>query len=728
MPEETTTTTTTTTTSTTTTTTLLPSRALQQLENFIDSIYPRYVLRNNKLPFDLIKLGNSEVFSIVQTSSLPSWLDIETAGIKGVPTSNTTTSAYITVINYKEPQFLNARIYITYTQNNSPTTISFPITKNNQIFTLDQGITYTSFYIAKTEVISGSTKTVILYSYNVNENLSDDIKNYDYIINNAYCDVYERTGLESRTFRGTFPIFKIPDADRQNYNLIVDLEYRNLYSVSLQNLVSNANYQLELRFKNLEGSYSLQGSYDYIVKLPTDNLVIGVDTLLAQTIKNISSLETLTEILILLAKLRYANKKTGNNYIDDYFDSLLNVVKMLPRVGNLFYSKYSFDEVNEKIIIFNDPINLSRIELYPNLYMVCRFLESKDADLINFVQTSGILTGIYQCIETNQPTSSTFLNYSNLVRRGFSIQTTENVASKGPFLNFFLLKDQVLLYILYTFLNAKERTVALQDRINLMYNKADNTAHLGLSEIEGISIYNPTTLDYIWANYFYSALNLNNNNYAAASALLATWSATELQNLQASSITLNRNLQINSADYNADYDIDFSDSGYPQTALTYSSQTQFAYTPYTIMYDYLQRKASQGNFLNNYETTYGVLLANRGYAIENIYITPNLFSTVLQILSKISPTDYFAVKTEFISSQIPTTEMIVNYYPVTNGVLVTVSLQYALGVVAITSSTDGSTVFDKKIITTPSNTHSFVINAPKTTGFILSVNPIIQTV
>ena len=120
--------------------------------------------------------------------------------------------------------------------------------------------------------------------------------------------------------------------------------------------------------------------------------------------------------------------------------------------------------------------------------------------------------------------------------------------------------------------------------------------------------------------------------------------------------------------------------------------------------------------------------ANRGRALDGIFITPNLFSTVLQILSKIAPADYFAIKTEFIFSQIPTTEMLVNYYPVTNGVLVTVNLQHELGVVAITSSTDGATVFDKKIITTPSNTHSFVINAPKTSGFILSVNPIIQTV
>lgn len=727
MPDETTTTTTTT-TSTTTTTTLLSSKPLQELENFIDSIYPRYVLRNNKLPFDLIKLGSSEVFSLVQTSALPSWLDIETAGIKGIATSNTTTSAYITVINYREPQFLNTRIYITYTQNNTPVTISFPITKNNQIFTLEQGLTYTSFYIAKTEVINGSTRTVVLYAYNVDETLSDIAKDYEYALNNAYCDVYERTGLESRTFKGTFPIFKIPDADRQNYNLVVDLSYRNLYSTNLQNLTTNPNYQLELKFKNLNGTYVLQGSYDYIVKLPTDNLIIGVDTLLTQAVKNVSSIETITEVLILLAKLKYANKKSNNNYIADYFDALLKTVKMLPKVSNLFYSKYSFDEIDEKIVIFNNPINLSRIELYPNLYMVCRFLESKDPDLINFVQTSGILTSIYQCIETNQLESSTFLNYSNLIRQGFAVETTAGVSSKGSFLNLFLLKDQVLLYILYKLLNANDKAATLQNRINLMYNKTDNTAYLSLSESSATSFYPTTTLDYIWANYFYSALNLNSTTYASASALIAAWTTSQLQNLQATVITLDKNLQINSENYNADYDINFSESVYPKVALTYSSQTNFAYTPYTIIYDYLQRKASFGNFLNNYETQYGVLGANRGFAAENIFIAPNLFATTLQVLSKISPTDYFAIKTEFISSQIPTTEMLVNYYPVTNGVLVTVNLQYALGVVAITSSTDGSTVFDKKIVTTPSNVHSFVINAPKTTGFILSVNPILQTV
>lgn len=725
MPDEITTSTTT--TSTTTTTTLIPSKPLQELGNFIDSIYPKYVLRNNKLPFDIIKLGNTEVFSLVQMDALPTWLDIDTFGIKGIPTSNTTTSSYITVINYREPEFLNTKIYITYIENNLPVTVSFPITKNNQIFNLAVGLTYQSFYIAKNTVVKGVESTVVLYSYSSNTAVSDPSKGYEYAINNAYCDVYERTGLESRTFKATLPIFKVLETNRQNYKLVVDLSYRNLYSTSLQNLTSNPNYQLEIRFRSPEGVEMIQGSYENIIKLPTDNLIIGVDTLLPQEIKNLSSLETITEVLILLAKLKYADKKSGNNYIENYFQSLLNTLASLPRVSNLFYSKYSFNENSETISIFNDPENLSKIDIYPNLYMACRFIESKDSDLINFVQTSGLLNAIYQCIEINQNSVELGLNYSNLVRKGFEIKIINNVAVKSVFTPNFTLKDQILLYILYKQINANDKALVLLDKINLMFNNANNTANMYLSDNLGVSFYKSTSLDYVWADYFYSSLN-SSSQYAVTSSQIALWIKSILDSLNATVTSLNKNLNITSADYNADYDIDFSTSMYPKSALTYSSDTTFAYTPYTIMHHYLKRTAVQGNFLNNYETPYGVIGANRGLTSENIFVTPNLFSTVLQILSKISPADYFAIKTEFLTSTIPATEMLVNYYPVSNGVLVTVNLQYALGIVAITFSQDGSTVYDKRVITTQSNTHSFVINAPKTSGFILSVNPIIKTV
>lgn len=715
MPDET--------TSTSTSTTVIVSniiapRPLQSLGDFVETIYPKYILKNNKLPYDILKLGNNEYFSLVQLDALPSWLSTDDVNIKGVSPSNTVSSSSIVVINYKEPNHVNTKIYIVDSDN---VTSIFPITKNNQIFALPVGKTFTNFYITKVDVINSpgvpnnTPREVVVYSY------AEESYLYTYTLENAYANIYERTGVESRVFKGTFPIYKSVDADGKNYQLLVDLQYRDLFSITDKNLVTTPNYQIEAYFKNPNtGNYELQGAYSYLTKLPTDILNIGIDNLIPSTTRNISSLETITEVLVLLAKLKYIYKKADNNFIYDHFEALLATLETLPRVSNLFYSKYTFDEVNDRITIFNDGANIAKIVAYPNLYMACRFLESKDPDLVNFVNNSGLLNALYSLIEISQINQDGILSYNNLIREGISVEYNNNIGYPGEFSSIFVLKDQILLYILYNYTEAYNLSNILKDKINLMFVTTNNTISTHLFDFSETGAYVSTTLDYIWANFFYSSISANNT--------LSTWIRSELTTLQATDVDFVANLDQTSPNYNADYVINFQNSPYPKSAYTYKSQTDFAYTPYTIIDLYLKRSAVEGNFLNNYETVNGVLMANKGSSANYIFVVPSLFSTVLQILSKIAPTDYFAIKTEFLTSILPQTQMNVNYYPVTNGILVNVFLQHELGIVALTFSSDGSSVYDKRIITEKSTFHSFVLNAPKSSDFVLNVNPILDTV
>lgn len=491
--------------------------------------------------------------------------------------------------------------------------------------------------------------------------------------------VYRKNTDGSRYILGVYPVFR--DTDN---NMVVDLSYRTLYSYksnTIYTIDSLTNASLE-NFDSTLNTYVQIGGNNTTYNLPVDYFV-PVDNVFSITngsVASTMSLETLVEAIIFWAK------NTGiTTQGSTVFLGLMNQLSTLPRSNGLFFD------------IYNRETGLpttTTTSVYANLYLATRFLSSNIPSLVSW-------------LSTNDGLGKNFIDYLLLLVDNVPASPSYSFIADGFISNAiqkqYLLKNQILLYTLYTYLNSSSFNLAatqLSNNIGVSYISNPNAIIFSL--VNNIA-YIPSSIEYALLLYF-ATLNNKLAVITSATSYLLTYQYTN-----SSGISLNSD--ISNPSYNIHYSLTFlsplvgfkeyiSDNGISMKATLF-----------------VLGLVSNSTFIQNIEnmlTTDGVLNTDVGTPSKQIYVLPSLFDTLLFSNIKLSNNHMFNSAIN-ISTTLSSNPIAINLaqYPTSTGLVAEINLSSPSSIVVYVYSPNLNKVYDIKFIQGNVTNYTVSLNAPK---------------
>lgn len=561
--------------------------------------------------------------------------------------------------------YTNLRIFIYGSDDNSNfiELFSSPITPTNTSFSINTTRRYLRAVLERNGVILFST---------------EDLKRgYLPVTSKTHVKIY-RKNVSSRLLIGTYPVF-IRTSDN---SMVVDTSYRDVFSASpaisfeITALIEGILQTYDDRPSIL--SYVQIGTNKVNMPMPSD-YIIPVNNVFAVTNSSLVeqlSLETLTESLVFWGKMKNFLPNGNTN-----FTNLISFFRTAQKSNGLFYSSY-LRETKEVLD--------THISTYKNLYLATRLLSTNLPELRELVLTQDIA-------------GRSFVDYILLQVNNLNTSPEYRLIKSGPTDNTYLLRNQVLLYVLYSLLGYVTEANDLKNQVNLKFVNVSAPYIPSLS-----ATYIATSIDHAYAAFWG---NLFSNNIMAANAVNTLNSSYKKTN----NLGIFLQPNISSPDYNVYYNIPF---GRPVSGYKLYQTDNGINTWATFIIGGLLESGLYEN-LDLMVTKDGVLLTDAGTPAQSTFIFPSLYATLLRINLTLSNNALFVEKGN-VSINLSSTpiNMNVSQFGTSNGVLLNIELDRPAPIVVYAHSSSG-VVYDLKFLQASSTKHIIPLYIPRTTSDVL---------
>lgn len=357
-----------------------------------------------------------------------------------------------------------------------------------------------------------------------------------------------------------------------------------------------------------------------------------------------------------------------------------------------------------------------RVDIAANAYLALRFLSSQIPELVHFI--------------TTQYNGQTFLEKLGdvvSVADGYLLHdsydgTTYETSFRGFTEGVFYLLSQLVEREYPTLTPTSFNSVQTLQSILPYVDTVNSYVYTSKKELDGdSSAPERTSLDVAG---LFAAINsvpiTPTEDYSTHVALLKTVLLTfKVHNLMGIPIDTNPN----SANYNPYWNVNPPLVGFKHKSGDIELDTKTS----LLVYALTGSMDFQPN-LGEMVTDSGILYADKANTTDNKYIVPNLHSTVLAALVRIS--QQFIKTTTYVVQvldDVPNNVSVVQL-PTNQGVTLNITLDYPSGIVALAVGNVSGTTFDSVVITTESTSHQVYLRIPYATEMInLYVLPIRPT-